>query len=148
MKRSAHLMFGIGMSVLAGFTLPLEKTVLVVLGGLVGSTAPDMDLRFRHRVFLHNITSLIVISITIYVILTLFGAPPDLLKPVLAGFIIGYISHILGDLITYRGVALFYPFSKRMFRTPLGSSDSLVVNLIGYMLGFIMIILFIYMKLS
>ncbi|MEM0260452.1 MAG: metal-dependent hydrolase, partial [Sulfolobales archaeon] len=100
------------------------------------------------RVFLHNITSLIVISITIYVILTLFGAPPDLLKPVLAGFIIGYISHILGDLITYRGVALFYPFSKRMFRTPLGSSDSLVVNLIGYMLGFIMIILFIYMKLS
>ena len=34
-------------------------------------------------------------------------------------FFVGYMSHIIADMFTNRGVPLFYPFIKKKFKMPL-----------------------------
>ncbi|MEF9935089.1 MAG: metal-dependent hydrolase [Clostridium sp.] len=38
---------------------------------------------------------------------------------IIIAFIAGYLSHLIGDLFTNRGVPLIYPLSKRKFKMPL-----------------------------
>jgi inner membrane protein len=140
MRRYAHIIFGVGfsISILSPFIYVFYLPVVVIASG-IGSVVPDIDTRFRHRKALHNILSLTITSI-IALIITLkagIGWIPA------AGFTLGYISHIIGDMMTKRGVALLYPFRGEYYRLPiiLGRSEDLLVNVLGTILGITLIFL-------
>lgn len=93
MQKLTHVVWAYVISVAFGL-----NPVGVIFGALV----PDLDYRFKHRKFLHNMFSIILI--------TLFSGP--LWKSVL----VGLVSHILLDMLTVSGVSLLYPLSERRFR--------------------------------
>ena len=64
---------------------------------LAGALIPDLDYVTEHRKLLHNV----------WVVAALFAAHPAL------G--IGAITHVLLDMLTVMGVALFWPISSRRF---------------------------------
>jgi len=140
LKRYAHAVFGIGFAV---FTLsPLlraSELPLIVLSGGMGSLFPDLDVRFRHRKALHNVFSLAATSLAVLAAASLLG----LGVAIAASYTLGYISHILGDMLTRRGVAILYPLRGRFYRFPivLGRSEDLLVNILGLGLGIAMIFL-------
>ncbi|MEZ0289513.1 MAG: metal-dependent hydrolase [Sulfolobales archaeon] len=141
-------MFGLGASLLSGFYLETVSIPLLLIGGFIGSVIPDLDLRYRHRVLFHNILFLTIL-VMIFMTLPLYTPLSFYLSKIFSqGFIVGFSSHLLGDVITYRGVALLYPFKRKMYKIPVGTSESLKINLLGYTLGVIMILLSIYLRLS
>ena len=148
MRREVHLIFGVGTALLTGSVFEWYYAPLLVISGFAGSFVPDLDLRIRHRALLHNVFFLVASSLLIAVISALLGADFRYTRIFLIGYISGFVSHILGDLITYRGVDLFYPFSNKSFKIPLGRSDSLLVNSIGILLGAVFIILYVYLQIS
>jgi len=140
LKRYAHLVLGIGFTVflLAPF-LTASELPLAVLSGGIGSVFPDLDTRFRHRKALHNVFSLAATSIAALAASYFFKL--DVI--VAASYTLGYISHIFGDMLTKRGVAVLYPLRGRFYRFPLvlGRSEDLIVNILGVALGAAMIFL-------
>ena len=82
--------------------------------GLLGGVFPDFDLKSGHRVYLHNLLSSIVVTMGLYTVLAWSGLAT--LESVVgsACFLAGWLSHLLLDSLTVRGVALLYPFDRRM----------------------------------
>ncbi len=70
---------------------------------------------FGHRTFTHSLLILFIIYI-IYVYLNFFVLLIN--KNIILGIYIGYISHIISDMITYNGVYFFWPY-KYKIRFPL-----------------------------
>lgn len=140
MKRYAHLIMGVGLSlyILSGIVRVSELPVIVISGG-VGSLFPDLDVRYKHRKALHNIFSLIISSILVLVLVKIINASVLMA----ASYSIGYASHLAGDLLTRRGVAILYPLRARFYRIPmpLGRSEDFLVNFIGIALGLLLIFL-------
>jgi inner membrane protein len=62
---------------------------------------------------LHSLTGMIFFMLMIGYTCTKY-----LLPPLVYPFVIGYGSHLIGDMLTQMGVPLFYPFSKRKFKFP------------------------------
>lgn len=102
----------------------LVETVLFYPALLLGALYPDIDYPdsylghklgfvsrsifeyFRHRIFTH---SLLLMTSTFFVIVLFWG-----INSLLAGFTVGFLTHILGDL-TNGKVALLYPLNKKKF---------------------------------
>ena len=116
-----HLAFGflIGLCLIDFFNL--EKQILFMVVLLFFSIFPDIDesssrvakrlkpfsylaVVFGHRNIFHTIYFPIAISFILFVF--------DLRVLALA-VLVGYLSHLFLDLITKRGITLFYPLSKR-----------------------------------
>jgi inner membrane protein len=140
LRRYAHILFGVGFSLFAlSPFLYISQLPIMIMASGIGSIAPDLDTRFRHRKALHNILSLAVASILALtvVLITKIGLLPA------ASFTLGYISHIIGDMMTVRGVALLYPFKRKHYRFPitLGRSEDPLVNILGAALGIAMMFL-------
>ncbi|MFP4403096.1 MAG: metal-dependent hydrolase [Candidatus Woesearchaeota archaeon] len=57
---------------------------------------------FKHRGFFHSIFSVIFFSLIIAIINIYYAI----------SFFLGYLSHIILDMFNYKGIILFYPFSK------------------------------------
>lgn len=62
-----------------------------------------------HRSFTHSILGLILFSAIIKLTLIEYGS-----SPIYKGFIFGYISHLLSDLLTAKGIKLFYPIKTNV----------------------------------
>ena len=60
----------------------------------------------NHRGVLHSIT----LPLTIYLILSVFGLSASVGVP----FLVGYISHLILDAFTVRGIMPFFPIKKRI----------------------------------
>ena len=75
---------------------------------------------FGHR----NIFHTIYFPIAIFVVLFIFD-----LRALALAVLIGYLLHLFLDLITKRGIALFYPLSKRRIKGFI-KVGSLIENLI------------------
>ena len=146
LKRSAHIVLGLGSSLLIGVFTSLTYSFILIISGVLGSLFPDLDLRYKHRILLHNILMLIVSSMLTGFLLSYLGFSRIFSAYFSAGFFMGYMSHLIGDLLTYRGVALLYPFSRKMFKIPIGSSESTLVNLLGYLIGILFIAIYIFSK--
>ena len=58
----------------------------------------------EHRTFTHSIIAAILFSVTIGIIYPLFG---------FAG-LVGYLSHLILDLLNKKGIQLFFPFRRRI----------------------------------
>ncbi len=140
MNRAAHIILGVGISIFVLYRFSPESHIpLIVLGSGIGSMFPDLDRRKGHRKLLHSIFSLFILSLTVFFIAIYLKIPLTL--P--ASFFLGYASHILGDMVTYRGVALLFPFRNKYYRSPLplGRSSDLGVNMLGIALGILLMIL-------
>lgn len=107
-----------------------DTMVLFVLASLIGSVFPDIDhpsslmgrlvlpiswlinKTFGHRTITHSVLGFGLIS---YIAFTWMGN----LSPMWLGFVLGYISHLLGDMLTIQGCPLLWPH-KRRFALSLG----------------------------
>lgn len=109
MRKETHIAFTLMISsiiLLYEIKLGIDYARMIIhifvcgLGGVI----PDFDTKFKHRVLLHNLWALLIISIMLWIFIT----PFDPLLPIY--FIAGYLSHLLLDSLTVRGVKWFYPF--------------------------------------
>lgn len=79
----------------------------------------------RHRGFTHSLLGLVLFSGIVYI-----GTIKYNLYTAFTGFVIGYVSHLVLDLVTVQGIELLYPYKKN-FKIPLGiKTNGVVENLI------------------
>jgi len=134
MQYKTHIIGGIGLFGLflsvVGIFYSLSELFLGVIFVLVGSLFPDIDYHksklgkyffylnygVKHRGFLHSFFGLIFI-VLLFLFLTQYTAVPLI---VLIAFLLGFVSHMLLDALTKKGIRPFYPFKFRIrgpFRT-------------------------------
>lgn len=117
---------------------PSEKIVYsaaVIVGSVVGSLIPDLDhpksvigkrfkpiskgisKAFGHRGITHSPMALVVYSM---LMLKLTKTPKEyyelLFQYGAIGSAVGYLSHLVLDMLTVGGIPLFYPISKKRFK--------------------------------
>ncbi|MGL4431547.1 MAG: metal-dependent hydrolase [Plesiomonas shigelloides] len=138
MTAQGHLLFSVACIVLAkkaGITPELVHLDWwhAIPTTLLGSLLPDIDhprsflgqhLRwisvpiakvFGHRGFTH---SLLAVALALWCLLYKLPASVPVPVGMVDAFIVGYLSHLLGDALTPAGVPLFWPVKQR-FRLPL-----------------------------
>lgn len=128
---------------------------LMIVGGAIGGVLPDIDhptskvgkrvkpisvminKLFGHRGFTHTILALLLFTYGLFLISTML---PVIIKgyylAITIGLSVGYLSHILIDLLTISGLPLLYPISNKTFRLAklhTGRDDPFVIlfSLIG-----------------
>lgn len=134
MEKVTHLIFGFLVLILFGLILnfPLHMSLFAFAGVLI----PDIDIKIRkfHRKLLHNFWALIIL-LFIGFTLQIFSRTAAIV------FSIGFLSHLIGDSLTHRGIMPFWPFKKPKFNGPLttggiGEYLLIIVLLTGiYVLG-------------
>lgn len=97
----------------------------------IGSLFPDIDMKnsfiskshplihkifgkhFRHRGFTHSLIAILILYIFIKNFIKISNEDIIIIS-MCYGFFIGYVSHLILDLITKEGVELLYPFKKNI----------------------------------
>ncbi|HHW36814.1 MAG TPA: metal-dependent hydrolase [Bacillales bacterium] len=124
MQYHTHLAFGAvaGIAAVKFMNIDISDGMLIYGGGvLLGSLLPDIDhprskisnkvpilpsvinLIFSHRSFFHSIVFVALLSL-------LYSAPIP--GSFVTGLIIGVISHMIGDMMTNKGIKLLFPFGS------------------------------------
>lgn len=137
MKRVTHILFVVALTTSIGFRA-MPADTLYVATAILASTLPDLDLKKRHRKLLHNVFAPLILSVVLIAVLRGLGLNAYYL---VKGFIIGWFSHVALDLITKKGVALFYPLSSRYYGLRICESNSIACNFLISTIS-IMIILY------
>lgn len=124
MLKSTHIAFAIALGAFSTkfINIPIDQTGELTLYGsglVLGSLIPDIDhpnsavsrkvpivpgiisSLFGHRTFFHSLLFVALVAAG------LFSFIPFMLY---LGFLIGIVSHLIGDMMTVRGIKLFYPF--------------------------------------
>ena len=135
MMARTHVAFGAALALAAAQHDLIELTPLSFGACLVGTLLPDVDhpkstfgkviapistvvaAIVGHRGLTHSIWAVAACLAAILKPLPAFGGQPDAESVILAALALGYVSHIIGDLLTVGGVPLFWPFPVR-FRLP------------------------------
>ncbi|SRR3989344_965795 len=123
-----HLLLGIVFFLVTRGFWPAISTPVFFVILLLGSLLPDLDephsrinrwsgiigritaFLTRHRGFFHSLFFIaIVAGIVIYFWNWYYGL----------ALALGYVAHLVGDMLTPAGVALFYPFSSFKLRGPI-----------------------------
>ncbi|HDL02299.1 MAG TPA: metal-dependent hydrolase [Candidatus Pacearchaeota archaeon] len=111
-----HVVFGLVVWLVLSFFIKMPVFVLgfVLLGSVfvdIDSCSSKIGKRFwflawflRHRGVLHSLVACIVLSLVVGVLNLWMGF----------GFFIGYVSHLVLDCFTRRGIGLFWPFDFRV----------------------------------
>ncbi len=141
MNRSTHVLFGMSLSVLILNPQPSELVGIITLS-VIGSYLPDADLRIKHRMLMHNVFVLTIFSIVLYYVLNYISVNSLWMK--LAAFIIGFLSHIVLDMLTYAGVAFFYPLSSKRYRIAKLKSNSRLANAFFTLISLLLLLVWIY----
>ena len=104
--------------------------LLAVTAAATGSWLPDLDLRFRHRMLLHNVFAAALLAAATYALAAQLP-PPINVDPFAAAlfYFLGHALHIIED-VTRAGVAPLYPFSKRRIHGPLTNEGQDAVGLL------------------
>lgn len=133
MKRYTHIIAGFSLGFLLGNTF-LESITYAFLSSL-GAEIPDRDLRLfggrYHRRLLHNvfIPLMVVMASPILAYTTKISPPPEIVRLSMV-FATGFLSHILLDAITLRGVALFFPFSNKTYGIRVVATNNTAANVL------------------
>lgn len=111
MQKITHLIFAFFVLIIFGFVLNFP--VYMSLFAFVGVLIPDIDTKFRrfHRKLFHNVWFL-VICLFIGFSLGLF----DRIAAII--FSIGFLSHLIGDSLTHRGIMPLWPIERPKFNGP------------------------------
>lgn len=146
MMASSHLVVGAAAWLFASSKLGLAFDPVALGVAAVGALAPDIDhprsalgrlLRpvstvvsfvFGHRGVTHSALAVLACAW----LLTAYGAQNSLLLP----FLVGYVSHLAGDLLTPAGLPLLWPLKRRRtFSFPVmktgGFSEQVVATVLG-----------------
>jgi len=123
MEKMTHLVLGFLVLVVFGFILnfPIYMAIFAFIGVLI----PDLDVKPRkyHRKLFHNIWILIIFLFMGFV-LGIFNRETGII------FSIGFISHLIGDSLTHRGIMPLWPVKKPKFNGPVktgGLEEYLIV---------------------
>jgi len=134
MLREGHI--GLTLTIIApaaaimGSILPLYTIVLLISGALTGSNLPDLDATsklVKHRGFTHTVWFAMITSVigaaALFVIIQYipiesvieFNQADRILAAGIFGVSIGIgvLTHLLGDMITPRGIKPFHPLTPR-----------------------------------
>ena len=114
----------------------LLSSALIVSGATIGSLAPDIDhpeskvgrkfilkpisifinKLFGHRTITHSVVMSIFMTIILLSSTLLFaGISNFIYSNIIIGFCVGWFSHLLLDLLTVKGIPIFYPFIKKKY---------------------------------
>jgi len=112
MERTTHLIFAFLVLLLMSFILSFP--IYMSLFAFVGVLIPDFDTKTRkyHRKVLHNIWVLIIL-----LGLGFFIGIFDRIGAII--FSIGFLSHLIADSLTHRGIMPLWPIKKPKFNGPL-----------------------------
>jgi inner membrane protein len=139
LKRVTHLFIGASIGLL--YCNAPELCVFYVGASAAGAYLPDFDLHYRHRKLLHNIFAVFLFTFISWIVLKRInlGIIPDE-NIIWKSFALGYLSHLLLDILTPRGVFILYPFSNKPLSAGIFKSNSLLANTL-FILASITIIL-------
>jgi len=106
----------------------------VIILSTILSSLPDIDLKLElpHRKYTHSVLFALLMGSAAGIVTNVLGFGFEL------GFYsvcIGVLTHILGDLLTYRSFAPLYPLIKRRFSLKLFHSSNKHVNSVFLLLG-------------
>ena len=104
----AHIIFAVSLTWLLGY-----RTTADLITAALFAPVPDLDLFFEHRKLLHNIFFVIGFPLFLFLFAPQIPFPADL---------IALSSHVALDMLSFSGVAIFYPLSNRRFGLKLISS--------------------------
>jgi inner membrane protein len=135
-RRKAHLVMGSGLA-LAAAGSDAGSLLPVLLMGAIGSIMPDLDILYKHRKLLHNIFAAALFTGLVMVLLGRLDLQAGDIRLYSLAYMVGWLSHLLGDMVTRSGVALLWPFSNRRFRVARMRYDDPRTSLIGYIIGII-----------
>ncbi len=146
-KLLTHQLLGVAV---AYYVLRPQNIIQAFLYGglaLIGSMVPDLDGLRGHRTVLHNIFAFIFTGIIVYIVLLMvdcLGVFPVNMYPdwSSAAYVLAYLSHLLADIPTGTGVALFYPISKRRLGVLGLKYDNVVYN--GLLMGVATLLLYVF----
>lgn len=148
----------------------LISSGLIISGATIGSLAPDIDhpeskvgrkflLRpisilisklFGHRTITHSVVMSVFMTILLLISTTMFtGIPKFIYSNLIIGFCVGWMSHLLLDLITVKGIPIYYPFIKRKYsllKFKTSRDEELVTMLIILLTGTLIALYFILNK--
>ncbi|MBN2203142.1 MAG: metal-dependent hydrolase [Candidatus Aenigmarchaeota archaeon] len=111
MQKVTHLIFAFFVLTIFGFVLnfPIYMSLVAFVGVLI----PDIDIKFKkfHRKVFHNIWFLIIL---LFLGFRFFFF--DQLTAIV--FSIGFLSHLMADSLTHRGIMPLWPLEKPKFNGP------------------------------
>jgi len=135
-KKVVHIIFGVGTAIYL-CNPPPEILMWCGMFALLGSIFPDFDLKHKHRMLLHNVFSLFILSILLAFLFRYIGSYN---LYYIWSFIIGYVSHLFSDMFTKAGVALFYPLNSNRVRVTRVRYDNPLINIFFVVIGLLLII--------
>ncbi len=108
----SHLILAFLVLVIFGFIL--NFTIYMSIFAFVGVLIPDLDTKSRkyHRKLFHNIWILIIFLFIGFILGIFFNRESGII------FSIGFISHLIGDSLTHRGIMPLWPIKKPKFNGP------------------------------
>lgn len=122
--------------------LELQKAFVLILLSSALSVLPDIDLRLemKHRRYTHNLLAAVLVSMFV-------GFLTDHVR---LGFwigfmacLLGFLCHIVGDLLTYLSFPPLWPIVKREVSLKLFKSDDKAVNSLFMFMGALSLLLFV-----
>lgn len=147
MKKITHEIFGVGATL---FILmpPMNIIGYVIFFSIIGSVFPDIDFKFKHRIFLHNIFSLTFTSMILYCVLSNFLHLGKYAILFAISFAIGYFSHILLDMLTKAGVAIVWPLSSIRLSFLEERYDNPYLNIFVSLIGIMLMVAYTYLTVT
>lgn len=134
MMKKTHMMFGFFFFLICNFyfNFPIELSVFAI----IGSTFPDLDIKFQHRKILHNLW---VLGIIATLLLVNPWYPIGILAVVI--FSLGFISHLVADSMTKMGISWLWPLTFPHIEGGIttGSSKEYVFSIIILLFCFIIL---------
>ncbi len=141
MYRITHVAMGFAAGLLVGG----NSIYSIVCGfmGALGGYIPDLDLRFMHRKFLHNIILPTTLFIVVSILDVMYIDTPyyrDLAFNLIFSLFLGWLLHIFTDSLTTRGVYVLWPLKKDFRFVIFGKirSNSIIGNLFMFIATSIM----------
>lgn len=101
-----HIAFALMFALLTAKFVELSNPILFFCTAIFASILPDLDsgnFFLKHRGILHSL----VFPLFLFTLLFVYTGFSYLLA-----FCAGYLSHIIADMLTLKGVMPFYPFSN------------------------------------
>ncbi|BEP17453.1 hypothetical protein PYJP_08050 [Pyrofollis japonicus] len=144
MNRGAHVAFSALLGLVAAKLIAHDILYWYVglLAGILAGLVPDTDLRWKHRMIMHNV--FVALGITLAVFFAGRFVSTTLSAVLGASSLLGFLGHVFLDSLTVRGVALLYPIRHRRYRLARLRSSSRVANVIIEVLSVLLIIVALY----
>lgn len=140
MTYKTHIAGAIALTLLIDtqLTLTPKQEIVMYSSAILGALMPDIDHPsskigkynplsyminkcFGHRTLTHSFIGLFIFNVIICMLN---------FKSLLLGFNIGYISHLMLDMMTVSGVPIFYPYKKcyRLMKCKTGTDSETIVS--------------------